>query len=124
MMNKANQESLIDEALDTYPIAPLPPGFVRRVMNRVHARQPVMVPERFQLDIVDIAVPLFITLFVVMLMVIAGTSDMADIVELQMSGLFNATAFGANWLIILLLVLAGEIGTGTLVYLWLWGEQS
>jgi hypothetical protein len=47
-------DSLIDEALDRYPMQPLPAGFTKRVISRLPAPQP-----RFHLDFLDLILPVF-----------------------------------------------------------------
>jgi hypothetical protein len=48
----------IDLALHTYPLAPLPHGFTRRLMQHIEQRQPV-----FRLTLLDILLPGFLGLF-------------------------------------------------------------
>jgi len=55
------EEARLDEAIDSYPLAALPPGFTQRVMKHV-----VYTPQleaRFQLHFIDLAVPAFMTVF-------------------------------------------------------------
>lgn len=52
-------DHVLDAAIDSYPLAPVPSGLVRRTLARI---QPRPVP-RFRLEFLDIAVPLFIVLF-------------------------------------------------------------
>jgi hypothetical protein len=48
----------IDAALDTYPMASLPPGFTSRVMSHIQAPRPA-----FRLTYLDFALPVFVALF-------------------------------------------------------------
>jgi hypothetical protein len=52
-------DRVLDAALDSYPLTPVPSGLVRRTLARI---QPRPMP-RFRLEFLDIAVPLFIVLF-------------------------------------------------------------
>lgn len=56
-MNETDR--LIDAALDSYPLVPLPPRFVQRSMAAVRA---VSRP-RFRLEFLDLALPGFVILF-------------------------------------------------------------
>ena len=60
-MNDEQQrtDTIIDEALQTYPQVVLPPGFVNRVMIQVEA-SPRIKPEQFRLHFLDIVLTLFI----------------------------------------------------------------
>ncbi len=54
-------ETRLDEAINSYPTAPLPPGFAQRVMVEV-ARTP-QLEARFRLQFIDLALPVFMTMF-------------------------------------------------------------
>jgi len=54
-----DSESLIDAALDSYPMAPLPRRFVRRTMAGIRAGSRL----RFRLEFLDVALPAFFVLF-------------------------------------------------------------
>jgi len=51
----------IDLALNTYPLAPLPPGFIKHTMGRI------LPKPRFHLEFLDLALPAFIIFFVVII---------------------------------------------------------
>ena len=55
-MTNERYDRMIDTALQSYPLAPLPKGFVARTMQQT-ARP------RFRLNFVDIVVPLFFSVF-------------------------------------------------------------
>lgn len=55
-------EHLLDAALDSYPLTPVPPGLVRRTLARIRP-QPVA---KFRLDFLDFAVPSFLVLFILL----------------------------------------------------------
>ena len=51
-------DSIIDAALDSYPLDPVPSGFTRQVMSQIVTR-----PAPFRLDFLDLALPVFFTFF-------------------------------------------------------------
>jgi hypothetical protein len=53
----------MDAALDSYPLTPLPPDFIKRTMGRVKAAP------RFRLHFVDLALPVFFSLFTLLVAV-------------------------------------------------------
>lgn len=50
-------DPLLDTAFDSYPLAPLPAGFIRRTMARIQPRP------RFRLEFLDFALPGFFVCF-------------------------------------------------------------
>jgi hypothetical protein len=52
-------DPLIDAALDSYPLAPLPPRFIGRTMAGIQAGSRL----RFRLDFLDLALPVFFGIF-------------------------------------------------------------
>lgn len=69
-MNELHDD-LLTQALESYPQAPLPPGFMRRVMAQI---EPAPLP-RFRLQFVDLAVPAFASLLLVTLILLAAQTD-------------------------------------------------
>lgn len=65
-------DHLLTQALESYPLAPLPPGFVHRVMARI---EPAPLLPRFRLQFVDLAVPAFASLLLVLLILLAAQTD-------------------------------------------------
>lgn len=57
--SKLFPDSIVDAALNTYPLAPVPSGLVRRTLARLQPR-PVV---RFRLEFLDFVVPLFFVSF-------------------------------------------------------------
>ena len=70
-MNESH-DNLLTQALESVPQAPLPPGFVNRVMTRI---EPAPLPPRFRLQFVDLAVPAFASLLLVTLILLAAQTD-------------------------------------------------
>jgi hypothetical protein len=60
-MNETDR--LIDAALDSYPLAPLPPRFVRRTMAAIRAGSPAFPRPKFRLEFLDVALPVFFGFF-------------------------------------------------------------
>ena len=56
------EERQIDEAIESYPLAPLPLDFTQRVMTQVQHTPQLDVT--FRLQFIDLALPAFITTFV------------------------------------------------------------
>jgi hypothetical protein len=61
-------DRLIDAALSSYPLSPVPPGFTRRVMREVGKFQVRRLKVetntvRFRLDFLDVALPAFFAFF-------------------------------------------------------------
>lgn len=56
-----NPDILVETALATLPLAPLPDGFMARTMHRL-APRPVVVA-RFRLDFLDVALPVGVSVF-------------------------------------------------------------
>lgn len=52
-------DAQLDAALDSYPLAPVPPGLMRRTL----AKLPPRPRPRFRLEFVDLAVPMFLVIF-------------------------------------------------------------
>ena len=53
-------DHFLDAALDSYPLAPVPPGLVRRTLARLQLRP------QFRLEFLDLAVPLFLIVFILL----------------------------------------------------------
>ena len=126
-MNDEQQQTdtLIDEALQTYPQVNLPPGFVNRIMTQVEAL-PRVQPERFRLQFIDIALTLFIGGIVTALLLgifsyfgIGNLGWLSTDALLSFSIIDNLSASARFWLI-LGVVLFAEImlGAGVCVQLW------
>ena len=126
-MNDEQQQTdtLIDEALQTYPQVNLPPGFVNRIMTQVEAL-PRVQPERFRLQFIDIALTLFIGGIVTALLLgifsyfgIGNLGWLSTDALLSFSIIDSLSASARFWLI-LGVVLFAEImlGAGVCVQLW------
>ena len=72
-MDERELDQLLDEALNSVPLAKLPDGFNERLMARLPQRAPVVVqePQRFQIGFLDISLSAIIALSMVSVTVIA-----------------------------------------------------
>lgn len=68
-MNESfEHDLLLNQVLDDYPQAALPAGFVGRVLARIE-------PAPFRLQFLDVAVPAFVSLLVVTIILLAAQTD-------------------------------------------------
>lgn len=97
----------IDLAFQTYPLAPLPQGFTRRLMKRINQRQPV-----FGLTLLDLLLPGFFGLFgmgiVLAILLSVPLLDPLLLPKLRLAYqvLLVRLAFMPDWLPYFLLVMA------------------
>lgn len=122
------QESLLDEALESYPQVALPPDFINRIMAQVEI-QPRVQPEPFRLQFIDIALASFLGGIVTLLLVaILGYFGIVNLDWLPINSLLslnfidNLSATARFWLI-LGIVLFAEIGLGAGVCVQLWQDR-
>ena len=59
-------DTQIDAALDSYPVQPLPPGFIRRTMTQIRPR----VQVRFRVHFLDLALPAFFVIFLLVMVLV------------------------------------------------------
>jgi hypothetical protein len=72
-MNESfEQDQLLNQVLNDYPQAALPAGFVGRVLARI---EPAPRPSPFRLQFLDVAVPAFVSLLVVTIILLAAQTD-------------------------------------------------
>lgn len=64
-MRKENNDSRIDFAIDSYPLVELPDGFTSRLINTIRNDYPRI---RFRLQFIDFALPMFLSLFSILLL--------------------------------------------------------
>ena len=63
---------LLDTALTTVPLAPLPDGFMARTLRRLPPRAVPVI--RFRLDFLDVALPVGIAVFAAAILLVIGWS--------------------------------------------------
>jgi hypothetical protein len=115
-------DSLIDEALDRYPMQPLPAGFTKRVISRLPAPQP-----RFHLDFLDLILPVFFVMFGVLALFVAGWVAFymdplwLSGVQLQIQLLVLELSVYQDWPVVsLALVIASGLGLAIIItFAWL-----
>ena len=123
------QNSLIDAALDEYPLTPLPPGFTNQVMSRVTALPISTEPIQFRLQFLDVVLSFFwagiLSLGLILILWLMGQLAAPGAVDLQNSltavgqtGIMNLT-----WLGIGGALLAVEILFVVVVCVYLWLDQ-
>lgn len=119
-------ETMVEQALDEYPLAPLPPHFVRQVMVRV-ARLPQWQPEPFRLHWRDTVVPALMTVFVYLLLSLSLWLFGRDVAWLPPTpALFSMNVDSlatVGWLSVAIMILVGEIGLLMWVGVSLWWDQ-
>lgn len=117
-MNEQFEQELV-QALDAYPQAELPPAFVARVMARVE-RETAVQPAPFQLQFLDWAIPAFVSLLLVTIIVLAGQTDwLTLLLEMGETAVFPQTI---PHLGVVALAVVGELALVALICLQLWGE--
>ncbi|MCI0395326.1 MAG: hypothetical protein L0332_12365 [Chloroflexi bacterium] len=116
----------LDEALIHYPVAPLPAGFVRRVMDQVATLPQEPVAVYFRLQLVDLVAPLFLSLFLAFILVLGlwlrGTMDVAWLPPNPAPPAWLALPALA-WLGVGAIVVMGEVALVLLVGVYLWLDR-
>lgn len=107
MNETQRQEALLDAALDAYPLAPLPAGFVRATMARLAP------PIRFRLHFLDVALPfgfalLMVTVFGLFIW-LSSTIAPANLSLPDLGALPALDIGGISWAAVVFLILLGEV---------------
>jgi hypothetical protein len=125
MSESNDQDSCLDAAIETYPLAPLPSGFVNRVMAQVKQQPQAIVRPRFRLQFLDVALPAFMALFALLVMVVGmwltGQLGAAGLPAVQL----NLTSAGQvpPWFGISAVVVLGEVMVAIMVGAMLWLDR-
>jgi hypothetical protein len=125
MSESNNRDSILDAAIESYPPAPLPSGFVNRVMAQVRQQPQAIVPPRFRLQFLDVALPAFLALFTFLVVVVGmwltGQLDAAGLPGTQL----NLTLAGQipAWFGISAVAVLGEVMVAIMVGVTLWLDQ-
>jgi len=85
MSDFSDWDNSLDAAIESYPLAPLPSGFVNRLMAQVEQEPRAVDLPRFRLQFLDVALPAFLALFA--LMVVTGGIWLGG--QLNAAGLAN-----------------------------------
>ena len=121
-----NPDTMITEVLDNYPLEPLPANFVNNVMQQVQAVTTDTLQVRFRLDFMDWIIPVFASLFALLVMAfVHWWSAMGFVPGGADAGLFTAVwqAIDFNWIVIVALVVITEIFIAGVVVVWLWFDD-
>jgi len=120
-----DQDSFLDAAIETYPLAPLPTDFVSRVMTQVGQQPQVIILPRFKLQFLDVALPAFMALFALLLVVVGmwltGRLDAVGLPAVQL----NLALAGQvpPWFGISAIVVLGEVMVAIMVGVMLWLDR-
>ena len=119
-MNESH-DNLLTQALESVPQAPLPPGFVNRVMTRI---EPAPLPPRFRLQFVDLAVPAFASLLLVTLILLAAQTDWLPLLLGGETVVSPLTSFQLTpTLTAVIMAVVGELAL-LVIFCWgLWGDS-
>jgi hypothetical protein len=102
-----SKDELIEDALHTYPLAPLPADLSSAVMSRIRS-EPVV---RFQLTWVDAALSLVLTLSLVAAWIGLQALPAPVLVQLRIQGIlfWQSLLVNAGWLLPVASILAGSL---------------
>ena len=119
-MNESH-DNLLTQALESVPQAPLPPGFVNRVMTRI---EPAPLPPRFRLQFVDLAVPAFASLLLVTLILLAAQTDWLPLLLGGETVVSPLTSFQLTpTLTAIIMAVVGELALLGMLCWGLWGDS-
>lgn len=113
-------DNLLTQVLESYPQAPLPSGFVNRVMAEI---EPAPLPPRFRLQFVDLAVPAFASLLLVTLILLAAQTDWLPLLLGGETAVFPLTLPQLTpTLTAVIMAVVGELAL-LVIFCWgLWGD--
>ena len=126
--NRQLTETIIDEALQSYPQAALPPRFLAQVMTQIEAL-PRVQSERFRLHFLDIVLALclgsVVTLMLVGILGYFGVVNLSwlPINALQTVSFTDDLSASTQFWLILSVILFAEIGLGAGVCVQLWQDR-
>ena len=120
-MPKNPPDSIIDSAIKAYPQRPLPPHFVSQVMVQLKPQPPA----RFRLHFLDIVLPIFITLFVVILLFVSAwlTGQLTVTWFPQIDLAISFKQPDSIWVGLGVATLVGEIAIAAWVCIMLWLDR-
>jgi hypothetical protein len=125
-LDEQQYEAIIDQALQDYPLTPLPTHFVAQVMARV-THLPQWRPEPFRLQWRDVVVPAITAVFIYLLLSLSLWLLGQDVTWLpEAPTLFSIGADSLRtigWFSIMLMMVVGEIGLLLLVGANLWWDR-
>ena len=120
-MNEQRElDTILDEAIESYPMAELPSNFTFRVMAEVNHHPQIKVPERFRLDYLDFLIPGFLVLFFVLVTAVLTVVFNLDFDMAQLSSSLSLNSWGT---VGILAILFFEMCLGVIAYFYLWSER-
>ncbi|MCP4360875.1 MAG: hypothetical protein GY796_22940 [Chloroflexi bacterium] len=124
-MDNQPLDTMIEEALNQAPLEPLPSGFVNQVMAQVQAASPTAAPPRFRLDFLDWALPLFGSLFALLVLGFVGRWQILDLAERVNGAAVTAVyhSLSLDWPVIIGLIVIAEIILAATVGVWVWFDR-
>jgi hypothetical protein len=126
-------DQLIEEVIARRPFAPLPSGFVERIMAEIQDAQVAVTRQviRYRLELFDVVVPILVACLVVLALGLTGQLAFLDIaIPIEWSAVFPTTNLSppiewaaTNWMVLVGLFVFAEIGLGMLFCMWLWLDR-
>ncbi len=120
MNEQIETEKIVDEAIESYPLAELPSNFTFRVMAEVNNRPQVAMPEKFRLDYLDFLIPGFLVLFFVIVTAVLTVFFNLNFDITQLGSSFSLNSWRSMGVVA---VLFFEMCLGVIAYFYLWSER-
>lgn len=120
MNEQIETEKILDEAIDSYPLAELPSNFTFRVMAEVSNRPQVAMPEKFRLDYLDFLIPGFLVLFFVIVTAVLAVFFNLNLDITQLGSSFSLNSWRSMGIVAALFF---EMCLGVIAYFYLWSER-
>ena len=125
-MNQAKRENdLLQSAVESYPLTPLPDGFVGRVMLQVRRDTQAVVLPKFRLQFLDVALPAFLALLVALIGIVGswwmGALGSTVMPEIQFD--WAAVRQAVPWIAVGVTALLGEVAVVMMVGVRLWLDR-
>ena len=126
-------DQLIEEALAQRPFAPLPPGFVDRVVEQIETAQAPVTRQviRYKLELLDIAVPVLGACLTVLALGLTGHLAFLGIaMPIRWPAVLPTAVLPLltewlpfNWLDLVGVLVFAEICIGALFCVWMWLDR-
>jgi len=114
-------ETMLEQAIDSYPMAELPPNFTYRVMANVQNTPQVIIAQpMFRLNYLDFLIPGFLVLFFFMITAVFAYFVNLDIAISNLGTLFQVSHGRTA---VLLAAIFFEVCFGIIAYFYLWSER-
>ncbi len=117
-------DTLIEEALQAYPLAPLPDQFTEQLMAHVQTRALISPPIRFRLDVLDFAIPGIVALVGIIVLALTGIFPLPQLpITWDISAWTQLTAVPMTVTAVIIFIIFAEISLGAATCFWIW-EKS